>query len=198
MGKFYAVKNGRKPGIYSSWDEAREQVEGFTGAAFKSFKDKESAMAFLKGEEDGMIPVHEGLCAYVDGSYDSETGRYSFGAVILNGDKTETMNGVGENEDAAAMRNVAGELKGAMTVMQYALKNGFDSVTIYHDYEGIAAWAEGRWKTNLPSTAKYREFSLKMSEKLRIKFVKVPAHRGVKYNEMADKLAKEALKKQEK
>lgn len=196
MGKFYAVKNGRIPGIYSSWDEAREQVEGFTGASFKSFKTKEQAIAFINGEEEKSEYLHEGLCAYVDGSYDSADGRYSFGAVIINGDNIETINGVGENEDAAAMRNVAGELRGAMTVMQYAVKKGFDSVTIFHDYEGIAAWAEGRWKTNLEATAKYKEFCGKMSEKLKVKFVKVPAHKGVKYNEMADKLAKEALKKE--
>ena len=31
MAKYYAVKNGRKPGIYSSWDECKKQVEKFKG-----------------------------------------------------------------------------------------------------------------------------------------------------------------------
>ena len=35
MAKYYAVKNGRKPGIYSSWDECKKQVEKFKGAIYK-------------------------------------------------------------------------------------------------------------------------------------------------------------------
>ena len=29
MAKFYAVKEGKKPGIYMSWDECKEQVNGY-------------------------------------------------------------------------------------------------------------------------------------------------------------------------
>ena len=32
--KFYAVKKGRKPGIYQTWNEAKSQVSGFKGAIF--------------------------------------------------------------------------------------------------------------------------------------------------------------------
>lgn len=34
---FYAIKNGRIPGIYASWDEAKVQVERFPGADYKGF-----------------------------------------------------------------------------------------------------------------------------------------------------------------
>ena len=34
-----------------------------------------------------------------------------------------------------------------------------------------------------------------MIKKIELELIKVPAHSGVKYNEMADKLAKEALGK---
>lgn len=30
--KFYAVRVGKKPGVYTSWDEASDQVTGFGGA----------------------------------------------------------------------------------------------------------------------------------------------------------------------
>ena len=43
MSKFYAVKIGRNPGIYNSWAECQQQVTGFKGAIFKSFKTKEEA-----------------------------------------------------------------------------------------------------------------------------------------------------------
>lgn len=36
--KFYVVWIGRKPGVYNDWDECNAQVNGFSGAKFKSFK----------------------------------------------------------------------------------------------------------------------------------------------------------------
>ena len=31
---FYAVREGRKPGIYSSWKECKEEVNGFANAIY--------------------------------------------------------------------------------------------------------------------------------------------------------------------
>lgn len=197
MKKYYAVLIGREPGIYESWEDCKKQIDGFSGAAYKSFKTKKEANAYMRGEDPTVFTeLKEGLCAFVDGSFNKETGVYSFGIVFIDNGEIETQNGVGSNEEAASMRNVAGELRGSMKAMQYALEKGYDSINIYHDYEGIAAWAEGRWKTNLNCTAAYREFCQKMFKKLKVDFIKVPAHSGVVYNEMADKLAKEALKEE--
>ncbi len=41
--KFYVVWVGHKPGVYSSWDEAKAQIEGFSGAKYKSFTDAKAA-----------------------------------------------------------------------------------------------------------------------------------------------------------
>lgn len=43
MTKFYAVKKGRKEGIYTSWNECKEQVNGFPNALYKSFATYEEA-----------------------------------------------------------------------------------------------------------------------------------------------------------
>ena len=43
MAKFYVVKNGRKVGIFSTWEECQKQVVGFKGAIYKSFKTKDEA-----------------------------------------------------------------------------------------------------------------------------------------------------------
>ncbi len=43
MAKYYVVWVGRHPGVYDNWDDAREQVDGFEGARFKSFETSEAA-----------------------------------------------------------------------------------------------------------------------------------------------------------
>ena len=52
--KFYAVANGRKPGIYTTWNECRDQVQGFKKARFKSFMDMESAREFVEKYQDDL------------------------------------------------------------------------------------------------------------------------------------------------
>ncbi|NOU52866.1 ribonuclease HI [Pseudoalteromonas sp. JBTF-M23] len=47
--KYYVVWQGRKTGIFSSWAECKSQVDGFTGAKFKSFPTlNEAESAFGK------------------------------------------------------------------------------------------------------------------------------------------------------
>ncbi|KZO97770.1 hypothetical protein CALVIDRAFT_562669 [Calocera viscosa TUFC12733] len=47
--QFYAVRRGRVPGVYETWDEALAQVHGYSGAAHQGFKTREEAEAFLSG-----------------------------------------------------------------------------------------------------------------------------------------------------
>ena len=49
--KFYAIKKGRTPGIYRTWDEAKQQVDGFSGAEYKSFKNITDAIDYLGWQE---------------------------------------------------------------------------------------------------------------------------------------------------
>ncbi|WP_283678990.1 ribonuclease H family protein [Lentilactobacillus sp. Marseille-Q4993] len=45
--KYYAIKEGIKPGIYTSWDEAKKQVNGYSGAVYRSFKTEAEAREFM-------------------------------------------------------------------------------------------------------------------------------------------------------
>ncbi|BGP38011.1 hypothetical protein JCM10449v2_001938 [Rhodotorula kratochvilovae] len=46
---FYAVRVGRKPGVYTSWDDCAAQVNGFQGARHKKFPTRSEAQAFVDG-----------------------------------------------------------------------------------------------------------------------------------------------------
>lgn len=50
--KYYAVKKGRVPGIYRTWDEAKEQVDGFSGAEYKSFDKITDATTYLNWNKE--------------------------------------------------------------------------------------------------------------------------------------------------
>ncbi|KRN99425.1 ribonuclease H family protein [Companilactobacillus kimchiensis] len=51
MQKYYAVRRGKTPGIYLTWPECKAQVDGFTGARYKSFPDRAQAQAFLEAKD---------------------------------------------------------------------------------------------------------------------------------------------------
>ena len=65
-------------------------------------------------------------------------------------------------------------------------------ITIFHEYEGVAKWVNGEWKAKKPETKKYQDAMTDLMKRIEIKFVKVPAHAGVHFNELADRLAKDA------
>ena len=214
--KFYAVKAGLVPGIYRTWAECEAQVRGVAGAKYKSFFTLEEAQAFLASGEGIMsssrgkasrrssaaasseseaISVDEGsLVAFVDGSYDVRTKRYGYGCVLLTSDGREICeSGVGDHPEAISARNVAGELQGTLVALRKAEEMGCRKVIICHDYSGISAWFHGEWRANSFVSKQYVAATEAYRGVLDVSFRKIAAHTGVKYNEMADRLAKEAL-----
>lgn len=131
--------------------------------------------------------------AYVDGSYNDDIKAFSYGIVLFIDGNNYTMSKCFHNEELLEMRNVAGEIMGAAQAMRTALEQGCSKITIYHDYEGIAKWCTGEWKAKKPWTKKYKAFYDDISNKISIEFIKVKAHSKDPYNDMADKLAREAL-----
>lgn len=158
--------------------ESIEQLEEYLNQVQKTFN-------FDSIPEDTII-------AYVDGSYDASTQRYSYGAAMLTKkDKIRTDSGVGTNEEASSARNVAGELTGTMRVAALAAKEGYKKLIIYHDYIGISKWYKEEWKAESYCAKEYITFMKKVN--LFITFEKVKSHTGDVLNEVADLLAKKAL-----
>ena len=188
--KYYAVRRGLTRGIYLTWEDCRKNVEDFAGADYRGFDSILEAEDFLlernSGDESGRA------AAYVDGSYNIATKEYSYGAVIFYGGKEEHFSQKFSDPEQAKMRNVAGEIEGSMCAMRYCLEHGIAGLDIYYDYEGIAKWCTGAWKANREGTNAYREYYRTASRKVDIRFVKVKGHSGDKYNDLADKLAKQA------
>ena len=190
--KIYAVRKGKITGIFYSWDECSASVNGYPGAEYKSFTTKEEANSYL--ENSAPSSTESTLTAYVDGSFDPSIGKYAFGCILLTPEgEIIRESGNGQDPESLAIRNVAGEMLGAMYAVQWAVNHGYPSLTIYYDYEGIAKWAKGDWKAKNKRTQQYAEFMNGKRSYIQLSFQKVKAHSGDHYNEEVDKLAKSAL-----
>lgn len=197
--KYYAVRIGKRPGIYNSWSECEGQVKGYSGAEYKSFISLEKAKIYLENQNENPLEktmedldINE-MIAYVDGSFRENIKYYGYGVVAFFKEGKEIYFGKGNEEGYLEMRNVAGEIKGAMAAMDLALNKNKDVLYLHFDYMGIEKWAKGEWKTNKLGTRKYKEYYDFVKKDLNVKFIKVKAHSGDIYNDEADALAKKAL-----
>lgn len=223
---FYAVLVGRQPGIYTNWDDAKAQVEGFSGAKHQKFKTEEEAIAYMSPTVEGDKSIDyskepevtldsvqagidsrllfagiDGPIAYVDGSYDSKSQQYAYGVVIIpdaTKDEEIHLSGKGDDPMFVSQNNVAGEMHASMAAMRYARENGYDRLTIFHDYQGLASWCQPangqkQWKANTPATQFYKSVYDETVKTVDISFVKVKGHSGDYYNDIVDGLAKREL-----
>ena len=204
----YAIIAGGQKRIFSSWDECQAFRDKYPkGAKYKGFATKREAEEFL-----GLSPTDETnraaissdippmklsrrntAIAYTDGSYNPATKIWGYGVYLYDAsnksDSFEYLDNGSKYNDA---RNVAGEVFGAVRAIQEAIRLGFKKIVICHDYEGIEAWATGRWAAKKELTMWYQMMLDKYRPKIKISFQKVAAHTGEKYNEIVDGIAKRA------
>ena len=189
--KYYGIKGENYKNIVNDWEEAKKIISEIKNPKYKSFLSKDEAEAFINDVllSDG---ITEPKC-YIDGSFNQDTNEYSFGGVLIINDKEYTFNKKFDKDEYSEYRNVAGEIKGASFIINYCIKNGIKKLHLFYDYEGIEAWYTNRWNQNTLISRKYAEFRDNVKDKIEVIFHKVKGHSNNRYNDLADKLAKEAL-----
>lgn len=214
--KYYAVKIGRCPGVYSTWEEAKEQVNGFSGAKYKSFETEKEASEYLsiidieksENKSEDICSINEQIeneisnlkddevIAFVDGSYCPDIDgkeKYSFGVLLKTSDSENCLYKAFVNNDYIQSKNIAGEVEGVKQAILWSIEANKKKIKIFYDYEGIEKWATKQWKSNTRVSKDYVEFFEEYSKKIKIDFEHTKAHSGIMYNEKADELAKKAL-----
>jgi ribonuclease HI len=189
--KFYAVKGTLAPAIYGSWPECQRHTHGVKGALFKGFATRAEAEAWLEGGGTATENVaQDEVLIYVDGSFSPVVSRHAgWGFVVVQRDE-EIHTESGATAEPALSRNVDGELEATIRAVEWCREHDQKAV-ICHDYEGVGRWALGEWKASSEVAKRYLQ---RIAGKLEgIRFCKVSAHTGHRWNDRADELAKRGI-----
>ncbi|MEN2992528.1 MAG: RNase H family protein [Bacteroidia bacterium] len=138
---------------------------------------------------------NEGIEIDVDGAYRAE-GEIGYGLVIRrDGNGVYIEGGIVPRSDSGLQlhRQVGGEIYAVVQALRWCYRHKVEACTIYYDYAGLAQWAEGKWRARTPLTQRYVNFLQRIP--IVIKWVKVPAHAGWYWNELADALARGAWRR---
>lgn len=160
--KYYVVWKGKETGVFDSWEKCRKQIDGFTGAEYKSFRTAEAAeRAFEKSPryfigkdifESELSPeqlakigkqVLESIS--VDAAYNGKEMEYKG---VYTKTKQELFKS-GIFEDAT---NNIGEFLAIVHALGY-LKKQRSSVPVYSDSMTAMSWVKNKHaKTKLVAT----------------------------------------------
>jgi len=166
--KFYVVKQGRVPGIYTTWAECLRQVDKFAGAVYKSYKTRaEAEEAFgsktlttratktttkkrtsdiSKSDVPSLLTDGIRLHIYCDGACSGNPGKAGSGLAIYEDEKKPVL--MYGAADVIGTNNTA-ELKALLKALELAVDSQHERVAILSDskysIECVVNWAYG-WK----------------------------------------------------
>ena len=218
--KIYAVKRGRKTGLFNTWDECKAQVAGVQGAVYKGFMDIDEANAWLSGStaasvavkgtpvrtgeqtslfgEEKDAPINEDYVIYTDGScLRNPDGPGGWAAVITKtatGEKQEISGG------EASTTNNRMELTAGIMALR-ALPEGA-STAFFADSQylqnafvkrWLVSWKRRGWITSTGTPVKNQDLWMALDAEVsrhEVHFHWVKGHAGNEDNERCDRLAK--------
>jgi hypothetical protein len=215
-GKVYVVTEPERiRGIYDSWPACAAAVQGVSGARYQAVGSRAQAEAMLRGEGTAL---EAGLYAFVDGNHLGGVGVVlvertadgepeileALGLTVYQVFAGAGLPSVATRPAIAAalrrLRNVLAELAALHLALRLVAEG--TAMTVVHDYEGVGAWLEGRWRAKDPLVAEIVEScrALIGRRRLAVRFRRQRGHAAswagrddfAHFNARADALATEA------
>lgn len=205
---FYGVRYGVNPKtgeevknqIFEKWSDVLPLITKVKGAEYKGFVTREEVETYVStrdplfNKKENMYPK-DCMHFYVDGSCTHEGDAYSYGVAYVDKEQVAGWE-YGKSTKETSMRQIGGELLGAMKALMYAKSKGIKKLVIFHDYKGVCYHATGYWKRDNQLNEKYYQWCQKYfleNPDIEVIFCKVDAHDKDPFNEIADGLAKLAI-----
>lgn len=201
-------------GVYETWPACQAAVSGVPGARYQAVASRADAEAMLRGEG---VALAAGAYAFIDGNHEGGVGvvlveERAAGARAAREIATtvrEVFAGAGLprlgsaaaiRDELGRLRNVLAELGGLHAALSLVAPG--TALTVVHDYEGVGAWMEGRWKTKDAVVAEVVEAcrALVRAKRLAVTFRRQRGHQSTwagrddfaHFNTRADALATRA------
>lgn len=167
--KYYVVWEGRDTGVFDSWDECREQIEGFPDAKYKSFSSQEAAIEAYRGKPSDHIGLIKSIAAHtpdivnpsaIQGvennaiAVDAACSRNP-GPVEYRGVDLRTGAQIFHVGPMAGGSNNIGEFLAIVHALALLQKEGKHDTVIYSDSKTALSWVRKRKaNTQITATAK--------------------------------------------
>jgi ribonuclease HI len=207
---FYAVRNGRKSGLYRTWDDCLEQIRGFPNNQFKKFTSEREAKNYVLNElidvdydnnyDDTVLNVYTDGASYHNGKEDAQA---SYGVFFGENDPRNESGLVDSMYENAS--NNRGELTGILRAIELITPE--EEAVIHTDsMYGIKCVSEygmemkkKKYPKEIPNIDIIKKIRELLDNKGNIRFHHLNSHTNKtdKHsigNDMADKLATEVLK----
>ncbi|GAB3221975.1 ribonuclease H family protein [Spirosoma arcticum] len=167
--KFYVVWQGRKPGVYDNWDDAKAQTDGFAKPLFKSFDSKPAALKAFQdkphahvgqgtkpvakqGKLAGLVgnPIQDSLV--VDAAWNTATGDMEYQGIYLATKQKLFLKG-----PYADGTNNIGEFLAIIHALALLHQKG-STIPVYSDSRTAISWVKKKHaNTKLEETARNAE-----------------------------------------
>ncbi|XP_071067947.1 ribonuclease H1 isoform X2 [Dasypus novemcinctus] len=203
FGMFYAVRRGRKTGVFLSWNECKAQVDRFPDARFKKFATEDDAWAFVRNSLSPDDSEGEFVVVYTDGCCSCNGRMRARAGIGVYWGPGHPLN-VGIRLPGR-QTNQRAEIHAACKAIEQAKAQNINKLVLYTDsmftINGITNWVQG-WKKNGWKTSTGKDVINKedfvelerLTQGMDIQWMHVPGHSGFIGNEEADRLAREGAK----
>ena len=170
--KYYVVWMGHQPGVYTDWNSAKQQIDGYKGAKYKGFPDRAQAEAAFRGGFSGYlkkgmaatnkqssrganVPTTDtiiGTSISVDAACSGNPGKMEYQGVTTSGAKR-----LFHRAFPLGTNNI-GEFLALVHALAFLQKQSQPDLPIYTDSKIAMGWIrKGKCKTTLPRNAKTAE-----------------------------------------
>lgn len=141
---FYAVRKGKMPGIYHTWESCKEQVSGFSNAEYKKFDNLKDAKTYLKTNDSR---VSSGFSLYIDGGSRKNPGVAGCAAVLF---KDNARIAASYKYLGAYVTNNEAEYQSLILGLNVALSEGVSELKAFSDSKLIVCQVQDKWNVNHP------------------------------------------------
>lgn len=124
---YYSVPNGVKCGIYNTWDECKENIEGFDNPIYKKFDDETKAKEFFD-------EFHNVLYVYTDGACHNNGKENAVAGIGIYFNK-DNENNVSIKLEGDNLTNNIAELTAIIKAIQIIKKFDIEKKVIVSDSE---------------------------------------------------------------